>query len=107
MCCASAAIVLIQIVVLIAIINESTKITPCERQDDCSPGTFCLMQDISLLSRNLANLDPPTEPVQIDFARRCWDCVYTQVAFLMPFVPGMDLSNLAAATSLMDVRRRP
>ena len=86
----SLAVVLIQIVVLIAIVNESTKITPCEKQDDCSAGTFCAFQDISFAFRNLAKRGtPPSQPVELDWVRRCWDCTYTQLGYLASTIPGV------------------
>lgn len=79
---ASCATVVIQIIVLIAIINESTRITPCEVQDDCNPGSFCMLQDIHLLSQNILDVEIPPEPIRLPFQRRCWDCVYALIGVL-------------------------
>jgi hypothetical protein len=86
---ASVWVVLIQIVVLIAIINESTKVKPCELQDDCSPGQFCMFQDIGLISENIMNIPIPTQPIDLNFKRRCWDCVYMFAGLVASSHPNM------------------
>ena len=72
----SLVVVVTQIVVLIAIINESTKVAPCEMQDDCSPGSFCMLQEIGKISENISEVPVPDAPIPLNFKRRCWDCVY-------------------------------
>ena len=94
----SLSVVVLQITVLISIVNESTMMKPCEAQDDCSPGQFCFLQDISAFGKIADLPEHDLGPRPMDFRRRCWDCVYT---FLESSELVQSPSNATQATEYM------
>ena len=95
--CLSLCIVLLQISFLVAIVNESTMMKPCEQQGDCNSGTMCTWQNIN----QLVTVAPVAADgyVPFDFRRRCWDCVYS---FLISKVTSMSNASSADTAATYD-----